>query len=71
MELRGCKIKWCDSKRGFGIFSDKDVCDGNINMDRVVGVGVIACYLLEYHTITDILIVCYWKVCEFLLMPFC
>ncbi|KAL5166988.1 Ribulose-1,5 bisphosphate carboxylase/oxygenase large subunit N-methyltransferase, chloroplastic [Glycine soja] len=28
VELRGCKIKWCGSKRGFGIFSDKDVCDG-------------------------------------------
>ncbi|RZB93996.1 actin-histidine N-methyltransferase-like isoform X2 [Glycine soja] len=28
VELRGCKIKWCDSKRGFGIFSDKDVSDG-------------------------------------------
>lgn len=32
------------------------------------GVGVIACYLLEYHTITDIVIVCNWKVFEFLLL---
>ncbi|KOM37173.1 hypothetical protein LR48_Vigan03g055400 [Vigna angularis] len=28
VELRGCKIKWCDSKRGFGIFFEKDVSDG-------------------------------------------
>ncbi|XP_027350320.1 uncharacterized protein LOC113861594 isoform X2 [Abrus precatorius] len=27
-ELRGCKIKCCDSRKGFGIFSDKDVSDG-------------------------------------------
>jgi len=35
VELRGCKIKWCDSKRGFGIFFEKDVSDGNINMNWV------------------------------------
>ncbi|KAL1322183.1 hypothetical protein HN51_067114 [Arachis hypogaea] len=28
VELRGCKIKYCDSRKGFGIFSDKDVSDG-------------------------------------------
>ncbi|GAU41333.1 hypothetical protein TSUD_179460 [Trifolium subterraneum] len=28
VELRGCNIKYCDSRKGFGIFSDKDVSDG-------------------------------------------
>ncbi|XP_057435564.1 uncharacterized protein LOC130728204 isoform X2 [Lotus japonicus] len=28
VELRGCKIKYCDSRKGFGIFSDNDVSDG-------------------------------------------
>ncbi|KAG8391742.1 hypothetical protein BUALT_Bualt01G0218700 [Buddleja alternifolia] len=27
-ELRGCKIKYCDSSKGFGIFSSNDVPDG-------------------------------------------
>ncbi|CAL0328113.1 unnamed protein product [Lupinus luteus] len=26
--LRGCKIKYCDSRKGFGIFSDQHVSDG-------------------------------------------
>lgn len=29
MELRGCKIKYSDSDKGFGIFADNDVSDGN------------------------------------------
>lgn len=28
VELRGCNIKYCDSRKGFGIFCDKDVSDG-------------------------------------------
>ncbi|XP_059634085.1 uncharacterized protein LOC132276605 isoform X2 [Cornus florida] len=28
VELRGCKIKYCDSNKGFGIFSSDDVSDG-------------------------------------------
>ncbi|KAK7295013.1 hypothetical protein RJT34_17916 [Clitoria ternatea] len=28
VELRGCKIKCCDSRKGFGIFADNDVSDG-------------------------------------------
>ncbi|XP_045798861.1 uncharacterized protein LOC123892995 [Trifolium pratense] len=30
VELRGCNIKYCDSIKGFGIFSDKDVSDAGI-----------------------------------------
>jgi hypothetical protein len=31
VELRGCKIKYCDSKsnKGFGIFSANEASDGN------------------------------------------
>lgn len=28
-ELRGCKIKYSDSSKGFGIFSSNEVSDGN------------------------------------------
>ncbi|KAL2552968.1 SET domain-containing protein [Forsythia ovata] len=28
VELRGCKIKYCDSTKGFGIFSSNDVANG-------------------------------------------
>ncbi|PNX61177.1 ribulose-15 bisphosphate carboxylase/oxygenase large subunit, partial [Trifolium pratense] len=30
VELRGCNIKYCDSIKGFGIFSDKDVSDAGL-----------------------------------------